>query len=93
MLRAPPKDPAEERFYGADWSDELGDDEIRSSAWAVSPAGGSNMIVFDSSFTDTTSIVWVAGGVAGTEYQLTNTIETRDGQTRVRTLLVYCDAR
>ena len=93
MLRAPPKDPSEERFYGADWQDELGTDEIQSSNWVVSPAGGANMLIFDKSFTTTTAIVWVAGGVPGTHYQLTNTITTKDGQTRVRTLLVACDER
>lgn len=91
MLRAPPKDPSDERFYGLDWQDELVSDTIETSSWVVSPTG--SMVIFDSSATTTTAIVWVAGGIAGTQYRLTNTITTTAGQTRQQSLLVYCDEK
>lgn len=93
MLRGPTKDPNDERYYGLDWSDELGTDQVASSTWAVSPGGGANMLIYEQSFTPTQTVVWVSGGVAGTHYRLTNTITTQDGQIRTESLLVYCDEK
>lgn len=64
------KSPASIFDYTIDWTDELGGDTIVTSTWAVD-----NGLTQDSeSETTTTTTIFVSGGVAGTVYQLTNTI-------------------
>ena len=88
MIIAPTKDPDSTIDYGHDWSDWLAGDTIVSSTWAVTPSG---ITVSDNSFTASATVVWLAGGVAGTTYRVKNTITTAAGRIEQATLLVTAD--
>lgn len=61
--------------FPIDWSDWLEGKTITSSAWAISGID-SNLTVSGSSNTDTETIVYLAGGTNGAEYEVKNTITT-----------------
>jgi hypothetical protein len=84
------KDPAAVLDYRVDWSDwlETGD-TIESSMWTVSPGLTQTFVTFDG----TSATVWLAGGSAGSDYQLTNRIVTTDGRTDERTFRVQVRQR
>ncbi len=83
------KDPDAVLDYGFDWSDWLDSDApevISESTWTV-PSGITN----DSdSNADTTTIIWLSGGSAGEDYELTNKIVTDQGRTDERSLKILC---
>lgn len=85
IIAAFDKDPDEVLDYTINWINWLtSGDTISSSVWIV-PAG----ITEDSnSFTNTTASVFLSGGIAGTEYKLTNTIVTAGGRTAQRTISI-----
>lgn len=84
------KDPASVLDYGIDWSDWLDSGEtISTSTWTV-PVG----ITKDSeSNGDTSTLVWLSGGTAGTTYELANKIVTSDGRTVERTIEIIVEQR
>ena len=79
------KDPDSVLDYTLDWgTDWLDGDTISTSTWSV-PAG----ITMDSEVeTATTTTIWVSGGTADQEYELTNQIVTAGGRTADRTILI-----
>ena len=84
------KDPDAVLDYSVDWSKWLAGDQIQTSAWSVSdPAieatGDSN--------TPTRTTVWLAGGVAGQSYTVTNRITTSGGRTDDRSLVIQVQDR
>lgn len=72
----PPKGAEEELDYALDWKRELTGDTIDSSTW-IPPEG---ITVVSESFTDTMTIIWLSGGVAGQKYVFVNKIRTRRGR-------------
>lgn len=81
-----PKDPQETADYAIDWAELLDDSEtISTSSWAVSPTGPT---LSGAGTSGTRAYVFVAGGTAGTEYVLTNTIITSGGRTYEKSLVV-----
>ena len=83
------KDPQATLDYGFDWSRWLGTDTIATSAWTV-PSG---LVGTNEASTDTTTTVWLSGGVAGMEYRVTNAITTAGGRTEQRTMLIQVEER
>jgi hypothetical protein len=79
------KDPEAVLDYGFDWAAWLGDDTITDSEWATSDE---DLVQDSDSFTDTTTTIWLSGGVAGQDYQVTNTIVTTAGRMDERSLTV-----
>lgn len=84
------KDPDAVLDYSVDWSKWLAGDQIETSTWSVSdPAieasGDSN--------TTTRTTVWLAGGVAGQSYTVTNRITTTGGRTDDRSLVLQVQDR
>lgn len=85
MLQMPAKDPTEVLDYSIDWSPALDGDSILSSTWTVE-SGGVN--VQSSSVSGTTTVAWMAGGVANTPAIVKNTITTQGGRTYVERLKI-----
>ena len=82
-LREYIKDPRALLDYGNEWSDWLtGDDVIESSGWSV-PKG---LTKVRESMTDTTTTVWVSGGVIDARHDLVNSIVTAEGRKEVKTI-------
>lgn len=72
------KSPNATLDFGFDWSDWLDSGEtIEASSWSV-PSGLTNV---GDSFSTTQTKIWLSGGTAGTEYTVTNTIETTESAT------------
>lgn len=94
MARRPPLDPktpTEEKDYGVDWEDQLNGATIASSSWTV-PSGISSL---GDSIDGSSTVIRLSGGTAGTNYTLTNEIDTSAGEhlqsaieVRVRTAAV-----
>lgn len=82
------KDPDATLDFGFDWEDWLDSGEtIESSSWSV-PSGLTNA---GEDYSTTQTKIWLSGGTTGTEYTVTNTIETTESATeevRSFTLLV-----
>lgn len=70
----------------------LGTDTIASSTWATSSSDItiSNQQIINS---NTQTLFWLTGGVAGTVYTITNTIITSGGRTMQETVNYYCEAQ
>ena len=84
------KDPDAVLDYSVDWSKWLAGDQIETSTWFVSdPAFEPS----DDSNTTTRATVWLAGGVAGHSYTLTNRITTFGGRTDERSLVIQVQDR
>ena len=83
------KDPDAELDYGLDWSPWLVEGAtIATSEWIV-PAGlteGTGDKA--SSFTDTTTTVWLSGGEDGQDYKVVNRITDTDGRTDDRRITI-----
>ena len=77
------KAPAENKDYALDWSADLGTDTIASSQFSISPTGGTS--VTQTGNTNTQTTVWITGGVAGTFYDVTNTVTTTAGRVLTKT--------
>jgi hypothetical protein len=100
-----PKDPSDVKDYRIDWALLLaaeGETGIASSTWASSepdgldfadgspPTGSPPTGYIDGMKT----VVWVTGGTAGVNYELTNTIVTASAlRTHQRTIVVPCCQR
>jgi hypothetical protein len=83
-----PKDPNSVLDYTVDWYDEgwLGIDTIATSTWIV-PTGLTNIA---ESHTTKIATIWLSGGTAGTNYEVTNRITTAGGRTDDRTIVIEC---
>jgi hypothetical protein len=100
-----PKDPTDVKDYAIDWTNVLtaeGETTIASSVWSPSvpsglyPADGSPQGSPPSGYVDgKKTIIWVAGGQSGTNYELTNTIVTggTTPRTHQRTIVIPCQNR
>lgn len=88
LNKVDPKDPAESKLYTMDWSGGLNSGStISTSTWTMQPSGLTNAgdgIVAGNLKTS----IEIAGGKPNTEYWLTNTITTSDGETLQRTGMV-----
>lgn len=84
-----PKDPNDEVDYAVNWSRYLTrvGDTIQTSTWpVVSPSG---ITILSSTHDGERAVVKVSGGVAGTDYRLTNRIVTTPGaRQRDRTITI-----
>lgn len=78
MAQWPTKYPEENLDFGLNWLPGLNSgDTIASSDWDV-PA---TITAGATSFTDTTTTIWLSGGDAGLMPVLTNTVVTAEGRT------------
>ena len=76
------KDPSAVLDFSIDWSGWLASgDSISTSTWSVATG-----ITDDGGSTNVAGVttVWLSGGTAGSAYDVTNTIVTADGRTRLR---------
>lgn len=73
------KDPQAKLDYGWDWSAWLGTDTISTSTWTVDPAGP---VLSNATHDGTKTTVWIAGGVSGSTYTLTNHVLTNSTPAR-----------
>jgi hypothetical protein len=81
------KDPDAVLDYGFDWTAQgwlPTGDTITASAWTV-PSG---LTEVTSVHDDTTTTVWLAGGVEGVTYPVVNHITTSGGRQDDRTLMI-----
>lgn len=74
------KRPAEILDYQMDWQRWLLDDTITESVWSVPALALADLTIDDSSFTNTTTTVWLKFGQQKTSYQVTNLITTAAGR-------------
>jgi hypothetical protein len=80
------KAPADELDYTIAWSSWLPDgDTIVAASWDV-PAGLTEPAA--ASFTTTTTTVWLAGGVAETDYDVACQVTTDDGRVVERSIRI-----
>lgn len=81
------QDPQSRLDYKVKWTRWLAavGDTIAASTWTSADAA---LVVENSTFTNTETIVWVRGGVAGATYLITNRIVTSQGRTDERTLKI-----
>jgi hypothetical protein len=85
------KDPDAVLDYGFDWGPWLGTDTIATSTWIVeSPL---TIVPASESNDSTTTLVYISGGTAGQDYDLTNRITTNDGRTDDRTIKIKVRSR
>ncbi len=86
MPRQFTKDPSEVLDYTVDWGANIlaTGETISTSTWTV-PSG----ITKDSdSKTNTTTVIWLSGGTADTDYDLVNKIVTSGSRTFERTITI-----
>lgn len=84
------KAPAAVLDYVVDWSAWLDGDTIVDSEWVGVTPG---LVVDSDSHTDTSSRVWLSGGVLGGNYEATNRIVTAGGRTDERSVDVIVRER
>ena len=83
LLSWPRSDPAENLDYSIDWSSWLAKgDSLISSNWNAP----SDITLSFPSMSDNKTIVWLAGGVEGQNYEIINTVSTSQGRTGVKTI-------
>jgi hypothetical protein len=82
------KDPDATLDYQINWATWLADDDTISNSSFIS--NSDDITVESSSFTDTTSTVWLSGGQAGSSYEITNRITTTLGRIDDRTIKIKC---
>lgn len=95
-----PKDPDSKLDYEINWLNWLTSidvvtgipviDTIASSAWVDVH---SDLTVETDHFTDSTTTVWLTGGVIGETYEVTNRITTAAGRIQDQTVKLECKAR
>jgi hypothetical protein len=83
------KDPDSKLDYQFDWSTYLGVDTIATSAWIV-PSGITKV---NDTNDDTTTTIWLSGGTANTEYEVTNRITTATGRIVDRSMTILVKER
>lgn len=76
-LSWPSKDPGERLDYVLNWVAPLQLDVIVTSTWTISDPG---LITTLNTHTANTTTIWLSGGTANTQYQVTNTITTTAGR-------------
>jgi len=81
------KDPASTLDYVFDWSEWLAGDIISTSGWVAPP---DLTVENGAGKTDTTTTVWLSGGIAGKRYEVVNQITTAGGRVSERTLSLPC---
>lgn len=89
----PPKDPAAILDYAFDWAAWLAVGETLSSFTLTADAGITIQTSPAAAISGTKVVWWLAGGAAGTFYNLYLTITTNQGRTDRRTLQVEVAAR
>jgi hypothetical protein len=78
------KDTEETITLGVDWSGRMDGETISASQWDVAVG-----LTYESSdYADTTTDVLVSGGTEGTQYTLSNTITTTEGNIYQRSFIV-----
>lgn len=86
------KDPAAVIDYSFDWAANYlaGGENITSSSWSILPAGDAGDLSIDSTPVPVAGVtsVFVAQGIAGKIYQLTNHITTDQGRTDERSVMI-----
>ena len=81
-------DPDDILDYKNDWTEWLvAGDTITASSWSISP---DTATIDSDEETDTETVAWVSGGVAGTRYELTNSITTAGGRQKDVTRYLVC---
>lgn len=81
------KDPGDILDYKFNWEQWLSDDEvIISSSWTTSGLG---ITTENDSFSDTETVVWLAGGSNTAVYSVKNQIQTNQGRTVERTMTIH----
>jgi hypothetical protein len=70
--------------YTVDWRPWLKDDLILTSTWTV-PVGIANA---GTTYSSSTSTIWLSGGTSGTTYAVYVTVTTVGGRTEKRTLYI-----
>lgn len=80
------KDPDATLDYSIDWEPWLDGDLISTSDWVAD--AGLTIVNGSKSFTNTVATVFVQGGTAGQNYNLTNTITTVGSRTDERTITI-----
>jgi hypothetical protein len=88
-LAWPTKDPDEDKDYEVDWSDRILNDVIVESEFDV-PAGLTKGIT---SFTASTTTVWLSEGAEGTTYSVVNRIRTEAGRREVQSVKLKIQAK
>ena len=84
------KDPNAVLDYWVDWTDWMAEgDTINTSEWIVATGITKNADTKDLTMT----AIWLSGGTAGTDYQVTNRITTLDGRTDDRTITIQVGGR
>ena len=86
MLKKFIKDPNAVLDYRINWSTWLYGDNISNSIWTADE--GLIVHSIKSSFTDTTTTVWVSGGTVGNTYTVTNRITTVSGRRNDRSIRI-----
>lgn len=77
-LQWPNKDPLDVLDYPINWVAPLNSDVIASSTWTISDP---SLTMTTSSFTASTTIIWLSGGTLGATYAIKNKIMTTGGRT------------
>jgi hypothetical protein len=86
------KTPDEILDYEINWATRgLGTDTIATSVWSVFPAG-LEIAAPAPTFTSTSATVWLSGGIADTNYLVTNTITTDGGREFQDSFILNCIA-
>ena len=90
MAAWPDKDPNDKLDYTIDWSAALTEgDTIVASEWTISE----ELVFSNMSFDTTKTIVWLAEGVEGVKYTLTNKVTTFAGRVIERSVLLKVKSR
>jgi hypothetical protein len=71
--------------YSIDWSAWLDSDTLSGSSWFASPPG---IVIKATTKDNSRTTVWLAGGVSGVTYTITNQIRTLAGRTEERSLTI-----
>jgi hypothetical protein len=77
------KDPDATLDYSFDWATWLGTDQITASVWSVDI---NDAVVGATSFTNTTTMAFVSGGLPGQRVTLSNRITTLGGRIDERSM-------
>lgn len=84
------KDPDAVLDYSIEWSKWLDGDQIQESEWFVSDQ---EVEASEESNTATRSTVWLAGGIVGQSYTVTNRIATFGGRPDDRSFVIQVQDR
>lgn len=82
------KDPDAIKDYVGDWSAWLGEDVILTSTWDVSPVEVGGLSMDSNTYSQTTTKVWLRGGIPNRIYKLRNRVTTGAGRTQDVTLRI-----